>query len=109
MELVVLHIDDCPSWAEAGRRVTAALRVLGRADVPVDVRLIATPADAAATGFAGSPTILADGVDLFPGEPTTHLVCRVYRTPTGFAGSPTVDMIAETLRERLAASTGVGT
>lgn len=109
MELVVLHIDDCPSRAEAERRVHAALDALGRDDIAVGSRLITTPAEAAAAGFAGSPTILADGVDVFPGEPTVELACRVYRTPTGFAGAPTVDMIAEALRGRLAGGTGAGT
>lgn len=44
--------------------------------------------------FAGSPTILLNGEDLFPGgEETSELACRVYATPTGLAGLPTTKQI----------------
>jgi len=97
---VVAHIADCPGWVEAGRRARAALDSLGRDDVEVGFRLISTPDDAVGSGFAGSPTILADGSDLFDGEPTAELACRVYRTPAGFAGAPTTEMIAAELAQR---------
>ena len=98
MNLEVLHIDDCPNWEEAGRRLQDALAATGHGDVEVGYRLLRTPADAAVTAFAGSPTITVNGVDLFPSDGrTSDLACRVYLTPTGLAGIPTVEQLAEAL------------
>jgi hypothetical protein len=55
-------------------------------------------AQAVALNFAGSPTILVDGADLFPdGARASDLACRIYRTPTGIAGLPTTEQIVEAL------------
>ena len=98
VRIELLHIDDCPNTAEALERVEAALAALGRRDVPVTLREVKTPADTAGTGFAGSPTITADGADLFPARaPVRDLACRVYPTPDGVAGVPTVDQLTEAL------------
>lgn len=53
------------------------------------------------TGFGGSPTILVDGIDLFPTTLVHSLVCRVYVTENGFAGTPTATQIGEALRDRM--------
>ncbi|MFE6254797.1 hypothetical protein [Agromyces sp. NPDC057865] len=51
--------------------------------------------------FAGSPTILADGVDLFPsGGRMRSLACRVYATPRGLAGHPTQAQLEEAIISR---------
>jgi hypothetical protein len=98
MRIELLHIDGCPNTAKALEQVEAALAALGRQDVPVHLRHIKTPADIAGTGFAGSPTITADGVDIFPaGAPTSDLACRIYPTPSGLAGVPAVDQVTEAL------------
>lgn len=73
VRIELLHIDDCPHMAKALEQVEAALNALGRQDIRVHVRHIKTPADTAGTGFAGSPTITADGVDIFPdGAPKSN-------------------------------------
>lgn len=96
MEFRVLHIDDCPNWQEAGTRLRAALDAAGLPDQRFDFLLIRSPADASGTGFAGSPTITLDGVDLIPTPGSTNdLACRIYRTDAGFAGVPTVDQLVE--------------
>ncbi len=101
MRIELLHIDDCPNTARALEQVEAALAALGRDDVPVHVRLIETAADTAGTGFAGSPTITADGADIFPdGAPSSDLACRIYPTPGGHAGAPTSDQVIEALKNR---------
>jgi len=101
MKLELLHIADCPNTARALERVEAALAALGRDDVAVHVRLIESAADTAGTGFAGSPTITADGADLFPGgAPSGELACRIYPTPGGHAGAPTVEQVIEALKSR---------
>jgi hypothetical protein len=54
--------------------------------------------DAARVPFAGSPTILLDGQDLFPAaERTSALACRLYSTPTGPAGLPSTDQIIDAI------------
>jgi hypothetical protein len=63
--------------------------------------LIASPAAAAEVPFAGSPTILIDGADLFPSDGrTSDLACRVYLTPAGLAGQPTQEQIQAALDSR---------
>lgn len=96
----ILYVDACPHWREAGERVLAALASVGRAGVEIDYRVLTTDEEAAASPFAGSPTILVDGVDPFPAERVEHLACRVYRTESGLAGVPTVEALAEVFRGR---------
>lgn len=98
MRIELIHIDDCPNVAKALEQVEAALVALGRQDLRVRLRHIKTPADIAGTGFAGSPTITADGADIFPGgAPVSDLACRIYPTPDGLAGVPTIDQVTEAL------------
>ncbi len=102
MTITVLHIEACPNWREASDRVRTALTAIGRDDVDVTNVLLSSPEDAAAVAFAGSPTILIDGVDLFPSEGSTaDLACRIYRTDSGFAGQPSLSQIENALRDRL--------
>lgn len=101
MDLEILHINECPNWEEAGRRVRDSLLAMGRGDKPIRFRLIESPEDAAKTAFAGSPTITADGTDLFPSEgATSELACRIYYTPSGLAGLPTVDQLIGRIQAR---------
>ena len=58
-----------------------------------------TADDAARLEFHGSPTVLVDGVDLFPTQPVRSLACRVYATERGYAGAPTPSQIEEALHE----------
>lgn len=89
MEVRVLHIEGCPSWEETGHRLRAALNAVGRQDVAITFTLLSSPEETRLVHFAGSPTILVDGRDLFPSDGrTSDLACRIYMTPTGFAGSP---------------------
>lgn len=101
MRIELLHIADCPNTARALERVEAALSALGHDDVAVHLRLIKSAADTPGTGFAGSPTITADGTDIFPGgAPSSELACRIYPTPGGHAGAPTVEQVIEALTSR---------
>ncbi|MFE4469033.1 thioredoxin family protein [Leifsonia sp. NPDC056824] len=98
MRVEVLHIQDCPSWREAGARLELALAEAG-IDATVEYRLLEAPADIAGTVFAGSPTIVVDGADLFPAaEPIRELACRVYPTPAGLRGMPDTAQLVTALR-----------
>lgn len=100
----VVHIDECPNWAETAEDLRGVLAELGRDDLAVDVRRVTTGSEALAAGFAGSPTILLDGHDPFPhGEPTGELACRVYVTEAGLRGRPSREQLHALLAERLAA------
>lgn len=98
MKVEILYVDECPNWREAGERVQAALASTGRAGVEVDYRMLRTREETAAAPFAGSPTILVDGVDAFPAQRVSDLACRVYRTENGLSGVPTVEQLAEVFR-----------
>lgn len=102
MRVEVVHIDECPNWVAAGERVRGALDRVGLSDVPVEFVLVTTSEEAAESAFAGSPTILIDGVDVVPsGGQTTDLACRVYVTETGLAGLPSERQLEEGIRARL--------
>ena len=72
-------------------------------DFPIVVREVVSEEQAAAEGFAGSPTIRVDGEDLFPIDDPPGLSCRVYRLADG-RYSPTPD--PNELRERLRSRNG---
>ena len=98
MKVELLHILDCPNTDIAETNARAALDALGLGGVPVELVTIRTEAEAAHTQFGGSPTILLDGVDLFPTTPARSLACRVYATGSGYAGAPTQEQIEAALR-----------
>lgn len=101
MKVEILYFDGCPNWQEAADRVRAAAIVIERPDIEVGYRRITSDAEAAASPFAGSPTILVDGVDAFDDAvQVTELACRVYPTDAGLAGLPTIDQLADALRAR---------
>jgi hypothetical protein len=101
MRVEILHIPDCPNSAEAETRVRAALDESGHSSTEIELHLLSSGDDAAAVAFAGSPTILLDGIDAFGGDGrTADLACRIYRTPTGFAGVPTVEDLIAVIRQR---------
>ena len=66
MRIELLHIDECPNSAETQERLEAALRILGRCDIPVHVRQLSSASETTDTGFADSPTLAVDGNDIFP-------------------------------------------
>lgn len=94
MKIEILHIGECPNQEEAGRRVQIALEAAGLLDATIEYRLLSSPEEAARVPFAGSPTILINGIDAFPGgDRTTDLACRVYHTDQGLAGLPSTEQL----------------
>ncbi|MEJ1090011.1 hypothetical protein WDU99_16960 [Microbacterium sp. Mu-80] len=100
MKMELLHIVGCPYTDIAEANARAALDALGLGAVPIELVTIRTEEEAENTRFGGSPTILVDGVDLFPTAPVRSLVClcQVYATESGFAGEPTQEQIEAALR-----------
>jgi len=101
MRVSVVQVDGCPHASAAAARVTEALARLGLADVPVETVVVTTAAQAAQAGAGGSPTVLVDGRDVFPGSVDGGLSCRLYRTPAGLEGAPSVEQLVEQIRNRL--------
>lgn len=88
MRLELLYFTDCPNWKTAAERLEHVAAARG---ADVEHRLVATPDEAEAAGFRGSPTILVDGRDPFAtGNEPFGLACRVYQSPDGPAGAPTL-------------------
>ena len=96
----VLRILECPSWEPTLGLINEIIDE--GFDAEPEVILITDSEIALAEGFAGSPTIVFDGVDIFPSTgPTGDLACRIYFTPAGVAGHPTKDQIKTALKERV--------
>lgn len=97
LRATILHIDDCPGWERAGDALRAALDATGHEDAAITFEVIRTSEQAAAEPFSGSPTILIDGEDVFPGTRSRELACPVYATPEGLRPAPTVQQIIDAL------------
>jgi hypothetical protein len=96
LDVTLQYFDGCPNW----QATETDLQGLVDEGLIVSVTRERIPDDeeAIAVGFPGSPTLLVDGVDLFPaGEPAGGLACRIYRSEFGFSGSPTGDEIRKAL------------
>ena len=102
MEARLVYLDGCPNWQLARQRFRQVLDQMGRADVPISELRVETAEEAMAAGFAGSPTMLIDGRELFhqSTEWSGGLACRLYRTPAGSAGVPRVEDIMSALSEK---------
>lgn len=102
MRLLVLHIDECPNWLDARDRLQEALVVLELSGVEIECQLLTSTSEAAAVPFAGSPTILINGLDAFPSEGrTSDLACRVYQTEVGLAGVPSLAQLVEAIGQHV--------
>jgi hypothetical protein len=100
MHITLQYFGDCPNWRVAEQRLRKALTELGRPDETIGYQRVETAEEAERVGFAGSPTILIDGVDPFadPAGPAGY-ACRVY---AGDA-APTVAQLRRALSDALAA------
>jgi hypothetical protein len=105
-QVELLWWEGCPSTDRALSELRAALSELGLAD-DVAMREIRTDDEAAEAAFAGSPTILIDGVELMASlgrgaaDEPAGLNCRVYVRRDGRV-SPTPD--PQDLRDGLSAA-----
>ena len=98
MRLLVLHVPECPG-AEALESRLAPL-LAARPDIQVEWQVVTTGDEARRLGMTGSPTILAEGADLFgrPGQRQPSLSCRLYRDEHGHLGpAPTPVQLREAL------------
>ncbi len=98
MKVELQYFDDCPNWRVADERLTHALRATGNDAVEIRYVEVTSPSQAEELGFAGSPTILIDGMDPFADHsPSVGYACRLFATPDGLAGSPTTEQVIAAL------------
>ncbi|MCW3066033.1 MAG: hypothetical protein JWN32_3205 [Solirubrobacterales bacterium] len=91
LAIELLWWEGCPSHPRALAELREVVEELGLDPDAVEVREVATDADAGNEAFVGSPTIRVNGRDIRPpGDEPTGLTCRVYRRRDGRI-SPTPD------------------
>lgn len=96
------------NWTVANERLRDALAASGHAEDSIVIPTVRDPEEAERLGFAGSPTIYADGVALFPTEEDGGaLACQVYQTPSGLAGSPTLEQLVDAITRVADADSGL--
>lgn len=101
VKVEVLHTADCPNWRSAGDELRAALDATGLTTISIGFIEIESFEQAVRLSYAGSPTILIDGADLFPlEERAADMSCRVYETSAGLRGRPERSQIERALRNR---------
>ena len=91
----MLALPGCQNAAVLEQRLAGLLA--GRPEVTVTRRVITDEAGAARWGMHGSPTLLVNGRDPFPG-PAPGLACRLYPGEDGrLHGAPSVSALREAL------------
>lgn len=106
LHLEVLHVPDCPNLAPMLERL------LQVTDLEVTTREISTDTEASATGMAGSPTILINGIDPLgtADERASGLSCRLYRDELGrIVPAPSVDQLRAAIAHAIAHATTYAT
>ena len=97
MRLQILHVPDCPG-AKALDSILGPL-LAAWPDIQVTRQVVTTEDEAGRLGMTGSPTILADGRDLFPSPgQQPSLSCRLYPGEHRRLGpAPTASQLQEAL------------
>lgn len=96
IDVVVLHVDGCPSVPLLLERLEKAGNA---AAVVVRPTLVVVHDEPTATelGMNGSPTLLVDGVDPFPANSGPALGCRLFRSDNGLDGAPSIGALVPVL------------
>ena len=95
VDVVLVHLDDCPHWRTAEERLKEAMRVAGLD--PSRLRYQRLGTEQAPADFPGSPAILVNGRDPFPTATQTGPTCRRYETEAGPDGAPSVAQLVSIL------------
>lgn len=99
MQIDILYTADDPGWEMVVDMVSQALGELDL-DAAIHTCLVSSDREAHEEKFIGSPTIRADGYDLFPVEgAVSGLRLRSYWTEEGLLDMPTYEMLIDALGE----------
>lgn len=105
LKLEVLHVPDCPNLAPMLERLHEVT------DLAVVTREVSSDAEAAASGMAGSPTLLIHGMDPFatPGKRDLGVSCRLYRDEQGrIAPAPSIEQLRDAITTSATSEPGPG-
>ena len=100
--VTIQYVPGCPNVELARRNLDDALQLIGGPAPRVVLQQVDDPQQAEAEGFAGSPTLLIDGVDPFPRPDAGGFSCRVYPTQQGVKGAPSGDQIVAAIHQQAA-------
>jgi hypothetical protein len=96
IEIELLSFDGCPSWHRAWSDLGTVLAEM-KVDAAVHLRDVLTLDEGARTGFAGSPSVRVDGIDLAGYGGPGVIACRRYDDDAGL-GWPSVQLLRTRLR-----------
>lgn len=98
--LTLLYVASCPGFPLLARRLRAAIAQSSIDRLLVRARTV-RQGEPPVTGFAGSPTLLVNGVDPFPVPAVAAgLGCRHYLTEAGLDASPSIAQLVTALRSQ---------
>lgn len=98
MRIELMVVPDCPHGDAAAQLLRQALDDIGLPGAEFETTVVSTSEEAVRRGFGGSPSFLADDVDLFGAIPVGALACRVYPTDAGRAGVPALRDLRQALK-----------
>ena len=94
MRIEVQCIAECPHMTLAVERVRAALEIHA---IEADIQIVAM---GEGSGFAGSPTVLVNGVDVCADQaPAQASCCRTYPTDSVLDGAPSIVTISAAIEK----------
>lgn len=97
IRIELLFFDGCPSWQQAWIELGQVLAETGL-DASVELRNVRAMDDRHKVGFAGSPTIRIDGIDLAGYDGPAVMACRRYEDNAG-RGWPSTELVRTRLLE----------
>jgi hypothetical protein len=100
MDFELRAIPGCPNSGPALELFREVLAAEGQDTEPLTVREVVSETEAQDLRFHGSPSFIANGRDLFPGESAPALSCRLYNTGRGVAGLPSLESLRTAIRGR---------
>lgn len=95
MTVEIISIPDCPNHHATVERVKSVLSSESFAVTLIE-RIVSNEAEARDACFAGSPTVLVNGIDLEPlAKVSTNLACRIYDREGGIPSAALVKAAIE--------------
>lgn len=96
-DIELLYSPGCPHLGLARERLARAMERIGLGETPIRFREVPD----ASGSWAGSPTYLVAGVDLFPtGSAPGGPACRIYGASERTEGAPSIEALTEALLKR---------
>lgn len=100
-QIELLYFEDCPNWQRGLEQFQKALDEL-KITEEIHLVKVENEEEAQRRKFAGSPSFLINGQDLFPTDQENYFLgCRVYPTSRGFQGVPDFEALRSAVQKAL--------